>query len=278
MALALAASVHAALLFGLRFIDEERPPPPPPALEVTLSQYSEPAPAKPDFAAPSSQGGSGDEATRTDMTTTQLSEYATDQPNELPETRAATAASAAPDVVRPLTARRADAPAEAMLARDPANVGAQASADRPYLDVARELATLQARLDDENSNRAMGPRVRRITSVSTLATDEAYYLNAWRREVEQVGNLNYPGEARSRRIHGSVRMLVVIGADGTLREVQILESSGYPVLDKGALDIVRLAAPFPVFPESMRKRMEVLEIIRTWQFQPSRGRGDDFSG
>jgi protein TonB len=277
VALGLAASVHALLLFGLRIVGEA-PPPAPPTLEVTLSQYSETPPAKPDFSAPTSQGGSGDELERTDMTTTQVSDYAGDQPNELPEARTAAAASDAPDVVRPLTAQRPDAPAEAPLARDAANIGAQASADRPYLDVARELATLQARLDDENSNRAMGPRVRRITSVSTLATDEAYYLNAWRREVEQVGNLNYPSEARSRRIHGSVRMLVVISADGSLKEVQILESSGFPVLDQGALAIVRLAAPFPVFPESMRKRMEVLEIIRTWQFRPSRASGDGFSG
>jgi protein TonB len=276
-ALVIAGSVHAVLLFGLTFIDEPKPNLPP-TLEVTLSQFSEAAPEKPDFAAPTSQSGSGDELTPTDMTTTQASDFASDQANELPQERIDSRANNEPEAVRPLTVQRPNAPTETVVAREDSTPGARSSTERPYLDVARQLATLQARLDNETSNRAMGPRVRRITSVSTLATDEAYYLNAWRREVEQIGNLNYPSEARSRRIHGSVRMLVVIAADGTLTETQILETSGFPVLDQAALDIVRLAAPFPVFPESMRKRMDTLEIIRTWQFQPSRRSGDGFSG
>jgi protein TonB len=40
------------------------------------------------------------------------------------------------------------------------------------------------------------------------------------------------------------------------------------VLDQAAVDIVRLAAPFGVFPEELRDNVDLLEIIRTWRFRP----------
>ena len=95
----------------------------------------------------------------------------------------------------------------------------------------------------------------------------AYYKDAWRRKVERVGNQNYPAEARDQRIYGSLRMLVAINRDGTLREVRILESSGHTVLDNAALRIVRLAAPYAPFTGDLID-VDVLEIIRTWRFEP----------
>ncbi|MCO6062416.1 TonB family protein, partial [Pseudomonas sp. MOB-449] len=56
---------------------------------------------------------------------------------------------------------------------------------------------------------------------------------------------------------------------GTLREVQVLESSGQPILDQAALRIVRLSAPFAPFSGDLSD-VDVLEIIRTWRFE----RGD----
>lgn len=277
LALALAASVHALLLFGLQFLPETKAPAPP-TLEVTLSQFSEAAPAKADFAAPANQTGSGDASKRTELTSTQASDFAADRDSPLPEQRVDTRANTATASLSPITLSSRTAPATPEVAHDDATPGATIRESRPYLDVAQQLATLQARLADESMNQALGPRVRRITSVSTLATDEAYYLNSWRREVEAIGNLNYPAQARTQRVHGSVRMLVAINPDGTLKEAMILESSGYPLLDAAALNIVRLAAPFPVFPESMRKRIDTLEFIRTWQFRPSKQNGDGFSG
>ena len=277
LALALAASVHAVVLFGLQFLPEPKAPAPP-TLEVTLSQFSEAPQSKADFAAPTNQSGSGDASQRTEMTSTQASDFAADRTAELPEEHIDSRANAATSSVSPIAIDDPRAAAPPDVAHDDATPGANTSELRPYLDVQQQLATLQARLDSESVNQALGPRVRRITSVSTLATDEAYYLNSWRREVETIGNLNYPAQARAERVHGSVRMLMAINPDGTLKEAMILESSGYPLLDQAALNIVRLAAPFPVFPESMRKRIDLLEFIRTWQFGPGKRNGDGFSG
>jgi periplasmic protein TonB len=134
--------------------------------------------------------------------------------------------------------------------------------------LSQEIASLEARIAEEQQAQANRPRVRRLTSVSARSATEAGYLNAWRQRVERVGNANYPGGG----IDGSLRMLVVVRFDGALEEVRILESSGHRSLDDAALRIVRLAAPYPAFPVDMRKHYDQLEIIRTWQFSRSGAR------
>ncbi|WP_205584395.1 energy transducer TonB, partial [Pseudomonas aeruginosa] len=55
-------------------------------------------------------------------------------------------------------------------------------------------------------------------------------------------------------------------------EVQVLESSGEPILDQAAQRIVRLAAPYAPFSGDLAD-IDRLEIIRTWRFE----RGDRLS-
>jgi len=62
-------------------------------------------------------------------------------------------------------------------------------------------------------------------------------------------------------------MLVSINSDGTLRELEVLQSSGHTVLDDAARRIVRQASPFEPFDARMAEQQDVLEIIRTWSFQ-----------
>ena len=113
-------------------------------------------------------------------------------------------------------------------------------------------------------------RVRRLHANAETTPEFAYYLEAWRRKVERIGNLNYPQEARRRALSGSLRMLVTITADGGLTDVRVLETSGHRVLDEAAVRIVRLAAPYAPFSPRMRATTEVLEIERTWHFRNSR--------
>ena len=110
----------------------------------------------------------------------------------------------------------------------------------------------------------------RLTPATAPNVDFAYYLDAWRREVERVGQLNYPAEARAKGLAGTLRLRVTIAADGTLQDVQLLQTSGHAVLDDAAVRIVRLAAPYAPFSPTMRATTEVLEIERTWQFRNSR--------
>ena len=134
-------------------------------------------------------------------------------------------------------------------------------------DPSAEIARLQALLQQQQERYAKRLRIKRLTSVSARSSEDASYVDAWRRRVESIGNLNYPEEANRRKLHGNLRLMVAILPDGSLKNVQILKTSGHKVLDEAALDIVRLATPFAPFPEELRSTTDLLEIIRTWEFR-----------
>ena len=114
-------------------------------------------------------------------------------------------------------------------------------------------------------------RVKRISSVKAKASPEAFYLESWKRKIEAVGNLNYPAEAKAEGIYGRLRVLVSIYPNGQLKEARILSSSGHPVLDQAALNIIDLASPFAPFPTALRKEADLLEIVRVWEFRRQGG-------
>ena len=131
-----------------------------------------------------------------------------------------------------------------------------------------EIASIQAQLSAQQQDQSRKPRVRRLTSSpSTMAHDDAIYLDNWRRRIESVGNMNYPEEARRNNINGSLRLLVAIMPDGSVAEIDVLQSSGHAVLDNAAIRIVQMASPFQPFTNEMRRSTDRLEIIRTWKFE-----------
>jgi protein TonB len=85
--------------------------------------------------------------------------------------------------------------------------------------------------------------------------------------AERVGNLNYPDEARRRRIGGVVVINVGIRRDGTVERADIVQSSQIPMLDTAALRIVTLAQPYPPLPKTA-ENPDILNVVRTWQFLP----------
>lgn len=129
-----------------------------------------------------------------------------------------------------------------------------------------EMANLAARIQERSS--AYASRVRR-KAVSTATTEYIYatYMEAWRRKVERIGNLNYPSEARELGLFGSLILHVAVRSDGSLEGIRVVRSSGHEVLDQAAIRIVQLAAPFAPFPPNIKRETDVLDITRTWQFQ-----------
>ncbi len=94
----------------------------------------------------------------------------------------------------------------------------------------------------------------------------ARYVDSWRQIIERVGNLNYPEEAKSRKLYGALQLTIAIKANGEVEDVQINKSSGHRVLDEAAKRIVHLAAPYDRFPDNIKRDTDVLHITRTWQF------------
>lgn len=260
----LAAALHAALILGIGFsagVNVESSP----TIEITLAQFNDPdEPEDAEFAAQANQQGSGTEAEIMEMTTDQEAEF---QDNVFQDVAAESLPAQEAQLLekRELLTSLVN-PEDAVPTEDEMPLP---PTDRPltqnYEALAREIASLEARIARERQALAKAPRVKRLTSVSTKTADEAAYLNMWRQKVERIGNANYPAGD----LHGDLRMLVVIRWDGKLEGLRILESSGNRKLDEAALRIVRLASPFQHFPVEMRKKYDQLEIIRTWKFSRS---------
>ena len=136
---------------------------------------------------------------------------------------------------------------------------------------ASKIARLQAEIREMSVNFAKRPKILTLTA-STRKAVEASYLASWVQKIEQTGNLNYPNEARLKNLNGRLRMSVRINAAGEVLDMQITNSSGTPILDEAAMQILRMAQPFPPFSDELRERADQIVIIRTWDFKSNRFR------
>jgi len=265
----MALAVHAMVVLGITFAPE---PPISSAqtMEITLSRFDdEDAPEKADFLAQTSQKGSGTEEEVQELTSPDPAEMHQPQMAQvqpLPPTRTEPVPQQAQPVVQTearsqqqVQKRQEDVP--------PVEKPLPVQKKTSLMERSLEIASLEARFDAQQRAYARKPRVMRVTAASTLKSSNAWYVQNWVSKVTRVGNINYPVEARRAGIYGTLRMLVSLRKDGTIKEVAILQSSGSTVLDDAAIRIVRMAAPFAPFPEEMRENVDELEIIRTWSFQ-----------
>lgn len=268
----LALSLHAAVILGVGFATEDRGPPSP-TIEVTLAHHADPAaPEEADFIAQANQQASGTEAEARETTTRTEADFMSDEiqpitPEPVPVMTPEPQLSR--ELLSTVTSAEEQVTTDEEIPLEPAELVRQPTRFA-YDQLAEEIASLEARIAEEEQALAKRPRVKRLTSVSTKTAHEAAYLNAWRQKVERIGNANYPDGS----VYGDLRLLVVLRYDGALEEVRLLQSSGHKVLDDAALRIVRLAAPYQDFPVEMRKKYDRLEIIRTWQFSRSGARLD----
>jgi protein TonB len=133
--------------------------------------------------------------------------------------------------------------------------------------ISEKIKTLQSQISIRNQQMAKAPKKRVISAMSTKSHQDAAYLESWRQKIITVGNIHYPKVASEQKIYGTVRLLIAMQADGKIRSIEILESSGKKILDHSAIKIIRLAAPFQPFSAQMRKNTDILEIIRTIEFE-----------
>jgi protein TonB len=97
----------------------------------------------------------------------------------------------------------------------------------------------------------------------------ARYVEDWVTKVGRVGRLDCPEAAQRQGLYGSLKLTVSIYADGRIEKVEVDCSSGSKILDTAAIRIVERAAPYPPFPDDMRKKVDILSITRTWTFTRS---------
>jgi protein TonB len=238
----MALVAHAVLLIGLSFAMPAGSPPSP-SLDITLAQRpSDEAPDQADFIAQTNQLGTDDQQQML-------------QPRELEQ--------------QPILEQKNPDSSQQKALSHNSDQGA-AQADKPDTDPQQsERGAMEAELDRLQQAYSQIPQVLRMTSVSAKSADAAAYMYYFEEKVEQIGNVNYPREARTKGIFGQVQLIVVLLADGRIKRIEVSKGSGSRLLDQAAVRSVQLAAPFNPFPKELRNRDEI-HIIRTWQYQANR--------
>ncbi|WP_421780300.1 TonB family protein [Kiloniella litopenaei] len=72
-------------------------------------------------------------------------------------------------------------------------------------------------------------------------------------QIRLARNKRYPRKAKRRQMQGVTFIELTLLASGKVESYQVLESSGFALLDQAAIKMIEKSAPFPKFPSSITK-------------------------
>jgi protein TonB len=102
-----------------------------------------------------------------------------------------------------------------------------------------------------------------------LDTEKDLLISFFKRFRDNIyGVWNYPRSAAERGEEGTCLLKITINRDGTVKEVQLKESSGHGDLDNEAMAAVRKGAPYGKLPAAYKE--EVLSIFAFFQYNLTR--------
>lgn len=260
---------HAVIILGVTFsyaepqLQENLP-----SLDVILVQRrSDTPPEEADYLAQASQRGGGTEPDRVRPQSPITGQVPKPDPGLAPAPlRPANPTPQQEQPTEVLTTRLSETQVAPTEESKPVPDRAQPTAEE-LLQRSMEIARLEAEIGRELQAYAKRPR-RKFISANTREFEFATYMQAWVSKVERIGNLNYPAEARQRNLEGSLVLTVAVSRDGSIEAIDVIQPSGYPLLDEAAIRIVRMGAPYAPLPEKIRDKVDILHITRTWQFLP----------
>lgn len=264
----LAAIFHGIVILGVTFtLAPAAESPQSPTLDVIIVQTQNPSDNKDaKYLAQISQQGGGDSAEKVrprDMFTAPT--LASDPGMALETSREQVARVDQPTAQELLHQAKADYQIQT---EDKVSEAEELSTEQSQNQQQLQTARLAEELSAIIENRAERPKVKFMNS-STKEYLPARYMRDWINRVERIGNLNYPDQARRNRLSGTLILDVTISATGELLKTELRRSSGHQVLDDAAQRIVKLAAPFPAFPEKLKQQADVIHITRSWEFLAS---------
>ncbi|HPF72648.1 MAG: energy transducer TonB [Lysobacteraceae bacterium] len=257
---------HGVLALGIGFSREDAAPVAP-TLDVILARtQTENAPDQADYLSQHNQTGGGDSDQRDRPSEAQTGPTPLPQQGQAPMEVEASTPRPEPDHSQALVTTTGQSEFSVNDLEKRPTPDLPIPSDREILRQKLEMARLSAEIERKSHQYAKRPKKAFLTA-NTKAYEYASYLRGWVARVERIGNLNYPDEARRRNLHGEVVMTVEVRRDGTVESVEIIQSSGEPLLDEAAVRIVKLSSPFAPIPENS-ENVDILNITRTWQFLP----------
>lgn len=265
--LPLAVLLHALFIFGVSFAPTIRLNlVNPPVLDITLVQTrTEKTPDQVDFMAQANQEASGTEEEKNRPQSPVSSLQAVEVEGESP----VQSEQAAPDTTLKLNQQILTTKGETYKIVEKAPEQPEDNPEIPVGELAnetQEIAQLLAEVGEAEARYARRPKIHFIDAVSAKSAVEATYIDEWVKKIERIGNINFPEDAIKRNLSGKLILNATLDQQGNVVDAQISLSSGYEVLDKAALRIVKLAAPYPSLPEEIRRKWDQLNITRTWIF------------
>ena len=271
MMLFLGVLLHGLIILGVSFdVAKPKKPPALPTLDIILvPNQSVTPPKKADYLAQANQQGGG--TVEEKIKPSQPVSGPVPQPNHQltrhqdlrsPANKTPTQAS---DKI--ITSKKGQ---DIVLAKPKAKTQPQLTKDevRKLVRHSLEIASLTAQVSQKIENYASRPRKKHINA-NVREYAPAAYMAAWTRKVQRLGNLNYPEEARRKKLSGRLQLTVGINKDGSIREVIVQRRSGHPILDQAAVRVVKLGAPYARIPDSITENgqpVDILYITRTWEF------------
>lgn len=130
------------------------------------------------------------------------------------------------------------------------------------------LLAQQQLLQEIKENRESLEESERIGFLGVYDVHPAYqqYQQYWQKYVSRFGTQHYPEELVRLGLSGSLELDIAIDKQGVVRGTDIHRSSGNVNIDNAAIEIAMLASPYDPLPEEMARDIDVLHIIRTWEF------------
>ncbi len=256
---------HGVLALGLTF-EYEKPKPSLPSLDVILVQSaSGEKPTKADFLAQANNAGGGEHEKSLRPSELMSSPIAKNDTGVAPKPMQASAPKPQPPTQREILTQQTSTFSLQTDKEKPEQPPIPEPTTRDLLEKKLEMAKLAAEIQKESQEYAKRPK-RKYISANTKEYNYAAYMSAWVARVERIGNLNYPDEARREQMHGELVLTVALRKDGTIKSIDVIESSGHKLLDDSAIRIVNQSAPFPPIPAE--DGVDELYVTRTWQFLP----------
>jgi len=122
-----------------------------------------------------------------------------------------------------------------------------------------------AQVKDRTGVSADAPTLEDTISLESKAPQYLSYLHQIKTRIRD--HWTFPAEAREKRQGGMLTAVFTLNNSGQLVNVNIVSPSGHASLDQAAIEAIRLAAPYPTFPDHIKLKFLNIRAEFDYRFQ-----------
>ena len=266
-----ALAIHAILILGISFDLMDNSNDVITTMEITLvHQRSNEEPEKADYLAQANQLGGGTQQEKSRPSSPFSNPLPTLEEGYAPNSRRAMSpppVKKAQKQTEIMSVEQSKQHTSSQKLKEETSINIKSLTAAQLFERSQQVAKLSAEINKLKTAYQQTPKHTWVHGANAKQYRFASYMDAWRTKVERIGNLNYPAVVTRKKLTGSLLLDVAINPDGSIHSTRITRSSGFPELDRAALRIVNMSAPFPPLTKDILKDTNILHIPRVWRFQ-----------